>query len=71
MPNIFPVSESVKEYFREKYSKSDESSHTQELIAELKNRGCSQMQTVFLFVNEGGVSFTEANRIVLNSDAWQ
>ena len=47
------------------------SGNVEDAISALKERGFSQMQTVFVLIEELNESFTNANRLVLNSKAWK
>ena len=70
MADIFPVTADIKEYFRQTYIQNDQEG-VQRLLSSLRDKGCSQMQTVFLLYNEAKLSFQDANNIVQNSDAWR
>lgn len=59
----------MRTYFRSHYSKEDPNS-IQGILFWLKSEGYSQMQSVFLLVEQGQMSFAEANQLVLNSKAW-
>lgn len=65
---MFDVSNEIKNYFKKHYRKN--TNELEILLIKLKELGCSQMQTVFLLVNEANYSFRDANKIVLNSKAW-
>ena len=69
MANIFEVTEDIKQFFRENYIPNDDDA-MEKMVLSLKNRGCSQMQTVFLLINEAGMSFRNANRVIMNSPTW-
>lgn len=40
------------------------------ILSFLRKKGYSQLQTVFLISKECKLSFTEANRFVMNSETW-
>jgi len=63
------VDQSVKEHVKEKYFQESPSS-IGEIIQYLKDKGVTQMPTVFLLVNELQIPFTKANEYVLNSKSW-
>jgi len=65
----FIVSNEIVSFFKENFNFNDEQA-LEELIKELRKKGCSQMQTVLLLVDEGSLSFKDANKIVLNSKTW-
>ncbi len=69
MSSPIQLSEKMKEYFRANYKNGDEESLQNTLIG-LKRSGYSQMESLFLMVEEGGMTFVEANRTILNSRAW-
>lgn len=69
MAQVFPVSNEIRAYFKNNYMAEDANA-LQEIISYLKNAGCSQMQTVFLLIEEAAFSFKDANLAVMHSNAW-
>ena len=65
----FKSSQEVVDFFKENFKPNDEHA-LEELMWQLRRKECSQMQTVFLLIEEGRLSFDEANRTVLNSKTW-
>ena len=63
------LSDEIVKIFRENYIPNDNES-LQIVLKLLKNKGYSQMQSLFLLVQEMEMSFLEANQCILNSSAW-
>jgi hypothetical protein len=61
------IDEEMRSYFKQNYK---DGQSLENVLIELKERGYSQMQSVFLLIEQLKLSFVEANRIVLNSKAW-
>jgi hypothetical protein len=62
------INEEMKIFFRSNYNNDEES--LQNTLVGLKQMGYSQMQSLFLLIEELGMSFMDANKTVLNSKAW-
>ena len=63
------VTPEMVDCFKSTYVEGNNDSLQKALIA-LKEKGCSQMQSVILLINEGKFSWKDANSIILNSIAW-
>ena len=63
------LNQEMRDIFQEFYLPKNPKSLETALIM-LKKRGYSQLQSVFLIVESLQLSFAEANRIILNSEAW-
>lgn len=63
------LDDEMKRVFKETYIDDNHESLEAALMA-LKNKGYSQMQTVFLLIETLKLNFVEANRIILNSKTW-
>ena len=66
---FFKVTPEMINYFKSSYVAGNNESF-QKVLIELKERGCSQMQSIAILTNEADFSMKEANSIVLNSIAW-
>lgn len=66
LPEI--ITDEMRDYFIGVYLKNPDS--LQDILIELNIRGCSQMQSVVLLMEQLNLSLVEANRIILNSLAW-
>jgi NifB/MoaA-like Fe-S oxidoreductase len=62
------INDEMKFFFRNNYNNDEES--LQKTLVDLKQMGYSQMQSLFLLIEEVGISFKEANQIILDSKAW-
>ena len=67
LPKI--LNEEMKEIFKETYI-NDKPESLEVALQILKNKGYSQMQSIFLLIEILNLSFIEANRTILNSKAW-
>ena len=63
------IDDNMRNYFKENYHSTDSNSIEHVLLG-LKIRGYSQMQSIFLLIEQLKLSFIDANRIILNSKAW-
>jgi hypothetical protein len=63
------MEKTFEEVFRANYKGNEFS--LQECLSELKKIGCTQIQVVKLLMSELQVSLREADRIVINSEAWK
>jgi hypothetical protein len=63
------VTDEMRTYFRTHYDTSSTNS-LEDILIKLKSKGYSQMQSVFLLVDELKIAFGEANQVILNSKAW-
>jgi hypothetical protein len=59
----------IVEYFKSNYIEGNKDI-LEEILVVLRMKGYSQMKTVFLLIKEANFSFINANRMVLNSIAW-
>ena len=53
-----------------KYYHKDEVGSIETVLKNLKENGYSQMQSVFLLIEQLNYSFPDANRAILNSQTW-
>ena len=58
-----------RKILEENYKGDEESLQTS--LIELKNMGCTQVTSVKLLMNKLSISLEEADKIVLNSKAWE
>jgi len=63
MSSPFDIDQSIKDYIKRKYSQDGPSS-VEEIVQYLRDKGITQLPTVFLLVGELGVPFTKANEYV-------
>ena len=63
------ITEEMRAYFKATYDSGNIGS-LETILIELKEKGCTQMQSLFLLIEQLQMSFTDANRLVLNSIAW-
>lgn len=67
--DFFKVTPGMIDCFKSSYIEGNNES-LQKVLIELKEKGCSQMQSVVILINEANFSLKEANSIILNSIAW-
>lgn len=63
------LNDEMKNIFNQTYIKENPES-LEVALQSLKNKGYSQMQSIFLLIEILKLSFVDANRIILNSKAW-
>jgi hypothetical protein len=68
MPELFPITAEMRLCFKENFQNNAES--LQKILLLLNQKGVSQMQSVKLLMEEMKMSLADADKIVLNSNAW-
>jgi hypothetical protein len=64
------ITEEMRIYFKACYDSKNKEDSLQNIMFGLKNQGFSQMQSLYLLIEQLEISFAEANRLILNSTAW-
>jgi hypothetical protein len=63
------INDKMRRLFKENFVESNPDS-METALQSLKDNGYSQMQSIFLLIDVLQLSFIEANRVILNSKAW-
>ena len=70
MNSFFSINEETKAFVSQTLNISNPESF-EKIVEGLRQRGFSQLQSVFILIEVGKFTFQQANSIVLNSKTWK